>query len=238
MDNPDNAAQPSFADRVNEAVASATTDDKGNLVLPEGLPEEVVYAATLEKRRRDTQGAYTRAQQEAKRLQTENDLLAKGWEDQFARELPIDTQAELEELKATDPDAWRNRLNELEVQRRGEFGSKRQEIATKAKGETELEYRQRALQEFSEANPTVQIDNDVVQNDIPPRITRKLENGEISFGQFLEECKSFLTKGKVVKPVVDVPAGVKNLSATGGSDFPDPTKVSHAAARQYKDEIF
>lgn len=237
MSNPDNS-QASFADKVNAAVAAATVDDKGNLVLPADLPEEVAYAATLEKRRRDTQSSYTRTQQELARTKAEAELLAQGWEDQFARTLPAADQAALEELKASDPDAWRAKLNELEVQRRTEFGTKRQELSVKAQGETEMEYRQRALQEFAEANPTITINDDVVQNDIPPRITNKLKEGKIDFGQFLEECKTYLTKGKVVKPTQEQPNPAPNLTALGGGDHPDPTKVKLASTAQYKDEIF
>lgn len=237
MSSPNNS-QTSFADKVNAAVAAATVDDKGNMVLPADLPEEVAYAATLEKRRRDTQSSYTKTQQEAARLKAENDLLAKGWEDQFASTLPTDVQVELEELKATDPDKWRSRLNELEVQRRTEFGTKRQELAVKAQGETELEYRQRALEEFAQANPDIQLTNDVVQNDIPPRITKQLETGKITFGEFLNQCKDYLTKGKVVRPQVDTPKKTPNLSAAGGGGHPDPTQVRMASENQYKDEIF
>lgn len=240
MSIPDkDAATPTFESRVNEVVGAMTQDDKGGWVLPEGDHDEaIIYAANAERRRRDTQSAYTKTNQEKARLEAENRLLADAWSNDFATNLDTKTQMELEELKMTDPDAWRTKLNELEQQRKASFQETRQSIQQKAKGETELEYRQRTLTEFTAANPDIQLNDDVIKYDLPPRLTMQLEKGEVSFGEFLNQAKTYLTKGRVVAPSGDKPEPEKDLGTTAGSDRPSDDSVSRALANQYNEEIY
>lgn len=239
MSNPEQAATPSFAEQVNTVVSAMTQDDKGNWQLPEGEHNEaIVFAANAERRRRDTQSAYTKTNQEKARLEAENRLLADAWSNDFATSLDTKTQMELEELKITDPDAWRTRLNDLEQQRKGQFQEQRTTIQQKAHNETELEYRQRALAEFSEANPDLQLSDDVIKFDLPPRLTMQLEKGEVSFGDFLNQAKDYLTKGRVVKPTEEKPNPEKDLAKVSGSDRPSDDSVSRALTNQYDQEIY
>lgn len=239
MSNPDKAATPSFADQVNAVVSGMTQDDKGNWQLPEGEHNEaIVFAANAERRRRDTQSAYTKTNQEKARLEAENRLLADAWANDFSTQLDTKTQMELEELKITDPDAWRTKLNELEQQRNAQFQEQRTTIQQKAQGESELEYRQRALAEFSSANPELELTDDVIKFDLPPRLTMQLEKGEISFGDFLNQAKEYLTKGRVVKPTEEKPSPEKDLSKVSGSDRPQDDAVSRQLANQYDQEIY
>lgn len=239
MSNPDNAATPSFADQVNAVVNAMTQDDKGNWQLPEGEHNEaIVFAANAERRRRDTQSAYTKTSQENARLKAETQLLADAWANDFSSQLDLKTQAELEELKITDPDAWRTRLNELEQQRKTQFQEQRITIQQKAQGESELEYRQRALAEFSEANPDIKLDDDVIKYDLPPRLTMQLEKGEIDFGKFLAQAKDYLTKGRVVAPTEEKPSPEKDLASVTGADRPQSDAVKRQLANQYNTEIY
>lgn len=228
-----------FEAKVNEVVSAMTQDESGKWQLPADVTDEaLIFAANAERRRRDTQSAYTKTQQQLKQLESERNHLLKGWEADFTKTLPTDKQAELEELKASDPDAWRNRLNELEQEQRQAFQAKAQEIAVKAKGETELDYRQRALEEFQQANPTLTINDDVIQNDVPPRLTKQLEKGEITFGEFLNQVKTFMTKGKVVNPKVDKANDDPDLGDVPGGSAPGGDAVAKASKKQYKDEIY
>lgn len=237
---PNGAKAPiTFESRVNEVVGAMTQDDKGGWVLPEGDHDEaIIYAANAERRRRDTQSAYTKTNQEKARLEAENRLLADAWSNDFATQLDTKTQMELEELKMTDPDAWRIKLNEIEQQRKASFQETRTSIQQKAQGETELEYRQRALADFTAANPDLQLNDDVIKFDLPPRLTMQLEKGEVSFGEFLNQAKTYLTKSRVVAPTGDKPTPEKDLGVTAGSDRPADDSVSRALANQYNEEIY
>lgn len=231
----------SFADTVNEVVGQMTQGEDGKWLLPEGVDknnEALVFAVNAEKRRRDTQAAFTRTAQEKARLEAENKHLAEGWQKDFSSSLTTEQQAELEELKVTDPEAWRLKLNELEETRRNQFNETRKTIQQKAVGESELEYRQRALQEFSEAHPDLQLTDDVIQNDIPPRITKQLESGEITFGDFLSKVAEYMTKDRVVKPTEEKPNGGIDLGTAPGGSMPDGAAIKEASKTQYQDEIY
>lgn len=230
-----------FADTVNEVVGQMTQGEDGKWILPESVDknnEALVFAVNAEKRRRDTQAAYTRTAQEKARLEAENKHLAEGWQKDFSSSLTTEQQAELEELKVTDPEAWRLKLNELEETRRNKFNETRKTIQQKAVGESEVEYRQRALQEFSEAHPDLKLTDDVIQNDIPPRITKQLEAGEITFGDFLAKVAEYMTKGRVVKPTEEKPNGGIDLGTAPGGSLPDGNAIKEASKTQYQDEIY
>lgn len=231
----------SFADTVNEVVGQMTQGEDGKWILPESVDknnEALVFAVNAEKRRRDTQAAFTRTAQEKARLEAENRHLAEGWQKDFSSSLTTEQQAELEELKVTDPEAWRLKLNELEETRRNQFNETRKTIQQKAVGESELEYRQRLLQEFSEAHPALKLTDDVIQNDIPPRITKQLESGEITFGDFLAKVAEYMTKGRVVKPTEDKPNGGIDLGTAPGGSMPDGAAIKEVSKTQYQDEIY
>lgn len=240
MANPDdNASQEvSFTDRINNTVAQMTQDEKGNWQLPEGVEDEVlVTAVNLERRRRDTQSAYTKVAQENARLKAEAEQLAKGWQNDFASQLSPEVQAELEELKVTDPDAWRAKLNTLEQERTQKFNSTREEIRTKAQHESEADYRTRAMAEFSEKNPGIVLNDEVIANDVPPRYLKELEAGTITFGAFLDKCAEFIGKPRVLKQEEQAKGGI-DLGKVPGGDAPSGDAVKAALTKQYDDEIF
>lgn len=241
MSTPEDTQTVSFADQVNNTVNAMTQGEDGKWSLPEGVDqsnEALVYAVNAERRRRDTQAAFTKTSQEAARLRAENTHLAAGWQKDFTAKQTPEIQAELEELKASDPDAWRNRLNELEQQQTAKFTELQQSIQQKAAGETELDYRKRALQEFNEANPGIAITDDLLQNDVPPRLTRELAEGKVSFGAFLENVKTYLNKGKVVAPTEEKPNGGIDLGTAPGGSTPSLAAQEQQSKKTYNDEIY
>ena len=86
-----------------------------------------------------------------------------------------------------------------------------------------------------EGNPLTenQVD-EVIENDIPPRITKKLADGKIDFAGFLAECKDYLTKGKVLAQP-DTPPDIPNLGAVPGSSAKPDGKPTPDA---YDNEIY
>ena len=176
----------------------------------------LLYAAKAEKRRRDTQGAYTRSQQELKKTQLLSQKMAETLEAELLNILPSDKAYELEELKHQDPDAWRVKLTELETARKAQIQEQLRTIEQEAGNKSELEIRVEQLKAFQESNPDIKLTDEVIENDIPPRITKKLESGKISFGEFLEECGNYLKAGKVIDKG-DKPDEVTDISAQAGS---------------------
>ena len=228
-----------FEQQVNSAVDSMVAAEDGSLSLPEdhGLSENLVYSANAERRRRDTQAAFSRSQNEVKRLKDENSALAKGWEKDVASVLSAEQSAELEELKATDPDAWRAKLNEYEAANATSLSDKQGTIKKDAAQGTELERRTTLLDEFNTANPDMQITDDLLANEVPPKYLKQLEAGEVTFEQLLDNVKTFLTSGKVIKggakPHEDI-----DMSKAGGSHVPAAGAVDKDAATSYAKELY
>lgn len=231
MSTSDNA--DTFAQQVNNVVSQATVDEKGNFQLPDGVEasDEVLYAAKLEKKYRDTQSGFTKAQQEKKRLEAENEKLALSWQQDAVKSLSSTEQARLEELKSTDPESWREELNNLETKKQEEFGNRRKEISQEAYEMTALEQREAELEAFNKANPDFAITDDVIENDIPPRITNQLKNGEITFSEFLDKSKKYIETPKKIatEPAPGEPgfANVRNKNAPSEEDFTKDFSASY-----------
>lgn len=229
----------SFEARVNEAVQLVTRDDSGKLVLPETVvaDEALSFAVRSEVRRRDTQATYTKTQQQLKQVEAERDQFAKGWEKDFTATLPAAEQADLAELKATDPDAWRTKLTDLEKAQKQTFEQRKAEIQANASKQTEVQQREQLLAAYNESNPEYVINDEVLENDIPPRITKQLAEGKISFADFLDKSKAYLTKSKVVDKGT-TKESEPNLSLLPGGSAPGGDAARLASKKAYKDEIF
>ena len=229
----------SFADLVNQTVNTAKVDEKGNLVLPDDLSEEVKYAATLEKRRRDTQSSYTKEVQSKKALEVEKATLLKKIGTATVEFTP-EQKAELEDLKFSDPDEWRKKLNEYETTARtarlNEIDVELKQVSKTTLDTQELEERKTTLANFQEANPELVINDDVIASDIPPRIMKELETGKITFEAFLDKCATYLKTGKVVKQddVLDQP----NLGKVGGGNEPDKNAKTKDSVLSYANETY
>jgi len=250
MSTPANAATPgsdngqagasgdlSFEERVNQALDSAALDDKGNIILPEDLPEDLIFSARAEKRRRDTQSALAKASSSVSILSVENEELKKMIQQGKRIELSPDEIEELDELKHSDPDAWREKMNALEQTADTTITSKLTEISDKAKTKGAIGERQVLLEAFLHDNPGLVINDEVINNDIPPRITRALENGEISFMEFLGKVKQYLGTEKVVD-AGSIPGSGPNLSDIGGSDIPGKKAEGKQTETEYEKMIF
>lgn len=228
-----------FEQEVNAAFEKVTFNDKNELVVPDDvkLSEPILFAVKAEKRRRDTQSAYTKAQQRAKELETERTELLTKFEKIAIANLPQEQRDELEALKGSDPEAWRNKLNELETKARETFKEDITKISTKAKQETELERRTRLIEEHNAANPKHQLTDDVIENDIPPRFTKQLEKGEITFEEFVKKCDTYLKAGKIIKDTEDPKTG-KTLNDVGGKATPNKEDINKQTIKTYSSETY
>lgn len=195
--------------------------------------------ATAEQRRKDTQAGYTKGQQTIKAQEAEIATLKEQIAARTTVSISTEEQASLDALKYEDPDAWRKQMNALEIKTKGESRANLEELtgeARKAAEHTfELDRRQQVLKEHNES-AEVAITDEVIANDVPPRITNKLVEGKITFEEYLENISTYLATGKVVKneETLEQP----NMSGMGGGVTPDGTKAEASAASKYANDLY
>ncbi len=232
----------SFADNVNDAISQMKQDDKGVWQVPETITDEAVrFAAMSEKRFRDTQSSYTKVKQSNKALAAEKALLRNKVIGSAPIELTPEQMEELEDLKFSDPEEWRKKMNNYENKSRSAYEAKLEDevkqVSTATLEENELEDRKDVLARFNEEFPDFIINDDVIENDIPPRITNKLRNGTVTFKEFLDECYNYSKTGKVIKQTDD---GTKmvNMSNIGGGANPDESAMEEDSITTYSKEVY
>lgn len=229
----------SFESVVSSALKLAGRDAKGKLKFPDGTSEEVKFAATSEQRRRDTQAEYTRTKQEQLALQAEKNELLKRVSNSVEVKLSDEQAEELDDLKFSDPDKWRHKMNVYENNAKAEqakiLGEQLKVISSKGAEEAEIEGRKQVLKEFQEDNPGFVITDEIIANEVPPRITLKLKNNEVTFNEFLIEVKNYLKAGKVLT-VPDETLGQPNLGDAGGGST--PINISASNNNSYETEIY
>ena len=182
-----------------------------------------------EKRRKDTQAAFTKSQQALKAREAELQVLKTA-----GPAITPEVAKELDDLKFKDPDAWKSRLDKIQNEHNASIAAKTKELTDQVVNQSELERRASVLAEFNAANPSLVITDEVIQYDIPPRITKELAEGKVSFEDFLVKVKEYLSTPKKVK--ADGVEQQPNLSKEGGGST--PTVDSGKVTTSYEKEIF
>lgn len=185
----------------------------------------------FEKRYKDTQAAYTKSQQELKAVKAKVDVLEKLTTPQI--QIDAEAQKELDDLKYSDPDAWRTKMNNLELDARSKYQNLISAAEQQAAIQAEMDRRTQVLNEYNRSHPGFEITDEVIQLDVPTRITKKLESGELSFDDFLGEVKEFLYAPKKVG-TTNKTLGQPNLGNLGGGDTPSDTTISKDIVANYK----
>lgn len=196
-----------------ESTAPATTDEN---------VDWEAEAKKAEQRRRDTQAAYTKSQQELAATRAQ----LKVMKDIGGPTLDQGKLAELEDLKFSDPDAWYKAKLALESEAHNSFQSKLAEAS-------ESEVRLAKLEEFKATHPGFELTDD----DIPPRIAKKLASGQVSFDEFLQETYDYLVTPKVIgdaNKTLEQP----NLGKVGGGITPSAATTSKDIVSSYKNEVY
>lgn len=198
---------------IPEGTAPATTDEN---------VDWEAEAKKAEQRRRDTQAAYTKSQQELAATRAQ----LKVMKDIGGPTLDQGKLAELEDLKFSDPDAWYKAKLALESEAHNSFQSKLAEAS-------ESEVRLAKLEEFKATHPGFELTDD----DIPPRIAKKLASGQVSFDEFLQETYDYLVTPKVIgdaNKTLEQP----NLGKVGGGITPSAAATSKDIVSSYKNEVY
>ena len=207
----------------------ATTETNGG---NSSTPPEIDY----EKRFKDTQAAFTKSQQALREKEARLKALEKLT--QPSLELDEATKTELDTLKYEDPDAWRKKVNQLEFEATKKYQETVNEAGRLAAQQAELDRRSQVLAEFNKSHPDIAITDDVIQYDVPPRITKQLEDGKVTFEAFLDNVANYLNAPKVIGDGNAPQESQPNLSTVGGDSNPSEAAVKGDIIEQYKNTAF
>ena len=177
-----------------------------------------------EKRFKDTQAFATKLAQEKAEKERELEELKAEFSVLKATAKPSMTiskevQDELDDLKYSDPEAWRSRLNQLESDANKEFDSKLSDARNATSQQLELNRRASVLAEFQTRHPEIAFTDELLQLDIPGRIVKKLESGKVSYEEFLNEVVDFVKAPKIIGDT-NKTLNQPNLSRLGGDSTP------------------
>lgn len=229
-----------FQEKVNELVGKMEQGDDGKWKLPDevaaDLDEPTKFAVTAERRYRDTQGAFTRSRQELKR----QEAIAQGLQDKLLSssvELTKEQKYELNELKKRDPEKWRSKLNEYEEQGKEHLAKELDEIRSKSANKSELEVRKEQMAAWSE-NTGIELTDEVVENDLPPRFMKELEAGKITFEEFLDKAGTFLKTPKVIAGTDDDEKNPPNFNNVAGGQEPSNAAQEGDFVETYEKTLF
>lgn len=202
-----------------------------------GIPEnntdtpESTQQVDYEKRFKDTQAFATKiAQEKADKerelaeLKAELSVLKTAAKPSLTMDEQV--QKELEDLKYSDPDAWRTRVNELETAANAEFNSKIVEAKQLSSQQLELQRRANVLTQFQNEHPDVVFTDELLHLDIPQRIVKELENGKVTYEEFLNNVYNYVKTPKVIGSTTKT-LEQPNLSKTGGDDTPTKNSSSN-----------
>lgn len=195
-----------------------------------------------EKRFKDTQAfatkiAQEKAEKEKELAELKAELSVLKTTAQPSMSISKEMQEELEDLKYSDPEAWRKKLNKLESEARNEFDSKVAEARNATSMQLELSKRASILNEYKAKHPDIAFTDELLNLDIPGRIVKKLENGQVTYEEFLNEVVNFVKAPKVIgstNSTLDQP----NLSKVGGDDTPTKDGTNKNLAKTYESMEF
>jgi len=211
-------------------------DGDGKWQVPDDMSPDMQFAVNSERRRRDTQSAQGKTQQQLKASEARNTALTERLESTITPSLTEDEIVALEELKEHDPEAWRAKLNEYETAALDKHYEDMETIDSNAGEAAEIERRTTLLKEFTDANPELAITDEVFFDQLPRGLTDKLESGDLAFEDFLSEAKDFLSKGKTTKREADDVE--PNLGKSSGSSTPAKSAIDEDIVSSYENEIY
>lgn len=195
-----------------EAKATETSLVSDNKTHEEILKELEV----AEKRRRETQSAYTKERQRVLALEAE----MKALKSELGRNNAYALPSEIEELKFQDPDAYYAARREYEDKLARERESRIAQTSEQTLQEAQYQYRLKYLEDFNRRNPDFKLTAEFIDNELPPRFVKELEaNGD--FEGFCEKAYKWATAGKVLGGGTPPPPKQPDLNSLGGGSSDD-----------------
>ena len=203
--------------QTEEAPNTDETDDRKAVPSIEELQRQV---ESLSKAVKDTQSAYTKSRQQIKALELENKLIKEG---RF--NLPDERKQELEQLKYENPEKWRQEINKLEAQWQKQIKDEVSKASLEEARKAKIELLQTRYPHITE---------DVLLNDVPPRLVKKLQAADgDDFEKVIKKIDEYLGKGKVISPSNPDTLGQPNLNKIAGGSKPDQQKANEDLSNKW-----
>lgn len=141
------------------------------------------------------------------------------------------TNAELEELKVLDPDAFYAKKRELEEKAKKMLDEKLQKAGNEAMAQQLVAYRQVQLAQFRQSHTDFDLTDDFLNNEIPIRIKQELERTG-DFAKFLQDAYEWGKTGKTIGVGVST-LNQPDLSRLGGNNDPEKNAQAKDLLQQY-----
>lgn len=231
-----------FEDKVSEVVSKMEPQDDGTWVIPEDvakdLDEATLYAVNSERRFRDTQGAYTRSQQEVKKHQAINKGLTDHMIKNITTHITDAQRQELDVLKVENPEEWRTKLDQYEEESKTTLKDALKTIETEGSNKSEVDIRAEKMAAWSKSTG-IELTDDIVDSELPPRYKKDLEEGKITFDQFLTRASDFLEKEKVILGANEEEEEEEpNLNKLPGSNAPSERAAQGDLTETYEKVVY
>jgi hypothetical protein len=208
--------------------------DNGKYIIPDDLKDKIhpykLEAVKAELRRRDTEASYTKANQELIKLEAEAEALRK-----FIPSTPNlskEEQERLEALKYEDPDAWLEEMIKIKQDSKKkldeEIANTISEISSSKISKSDEEKRSKLLKQFNE-KVEKPLTSDNLKLDVPLRFQKDLEDGKITFEEFLDSAYKFINGSKAIadvkineEPTFEGTSGGGKIIGSGKEEDDDP----------------
>jgi len=217
-------------------------DDSGKLQLPDDMPDWQKHVIRSEKRQRDAQSELGRTQSKLRESDARNGVLMNTASTIVPEDFQLSSEelTKLNELKSNDPDKYRLEVNALEAKAKEAQKVKLKELtdtaAKQANDAFTSKSRVEVLADFRGANPELQITDDALVNDVPPRFINGVNTGEYTYGEYLEKVKVYLNTGKKAPDGKD--GDEHNIHKMGGSNTPGKKAAEKAGQDDYAKMTF
>ncbi len=149
------------------------------------------------------------------------------------------TTDRLNDLKYSDPDAWRKEMDSLESVNDKQISEHLEVVSKQNRDLTRKEQLNEAHTSLAGKHSDFAkvINSNTLLSDIPPRITNKYESGDMTAEDYLEQAYKFITAQKGISNPADL-SGKPNLNNATGGSTPDPSAVDRDLNKSYSETIF
>jgi len=226
-----------FEAKINSLVSQMTKDESGKWSLPDiEMSEAEKFAVNAERRRRDTESALSKTRLQLKANEKVANKLKSKVGSLLKPVLSEEVKAELENLKYTDPETWHVRMTELEQNVTATLDEEYSNLTSEASQQALIERRKELLDEYNRNNPNAKITDSVVQNELPPKLVKSLEDGSIAFEDFIVKANKFLTTSKKLGGIVA--EETPNLNMGTGGSRPSFDSMQKSEQKSYRETVF
>ncbi len=229
-----NPERTDYQSEVNRLLKETKVTEDGKFEFPADTPAWAKVAIANEKKFRDTQGSFTKATQDNKLLTAEIGVLKGKLAGKTA--LTQEQHDELDTLKITDPEAYFDKRTEYEALANTQYDTELADVRSKTTGEIELDRRNKYVEEFN-LGREIPINQELIDNEVPPKFFKQLEANEVTFEEFMSNVAGYVDTPKVIGNQ-DKDKEITNLSDVAGGGEPSKEKRYDNLAEDYANMVF